>query len=429
MIPPHTAAVDPGLDRMYKGWPPGFGPDDADADTGREAGLNLFDGGFLFPVAAISAPDLDHNLAVVSRFCAAAGVSLAPHGKTTMSPEIVARQMDAGAWAVTAATASQARMFRAFGVERVLIAHQLVDPAAVRWAFDELAADPRAEILALVDSVEAVEAMERALDGRAEGRPIDVLVELGAGRGRTGCRSIDEAVEVAARAAASGRLRLAGAEAYEGILHRDGGAFEAVDELLAGLRELVSRIDDRGMFDHLDEIVVTAGGSAYPDRVVALLGGEWAVSKPVRLVIRPGCYVTHDSRHYEEFGPFGARAPMADRPRLRPALTVWSYVVSRPEPGLALLGFGKRDASYDVDLPMPAVVRRDERMTKLDGELKVFRLDDQHAYAKVAAGFDLAVGDVVGCGISHPCTTFERWRAMPLVDESFAVIGAVRTFF
>ena len=413
---------------MYKGWPPGFGPDDADA--GRGPGLNLFDGGFLFPVAAISAPDLDHNLAVVSRFCAERGVSLAPHGKTTMSPEIIARQLAAGAWAVTAATASQARLMRAFGVQRVLIAHQLVDPAAVRWAFDELAADPQAEILALVDSVEAVEAMERALDGKPAGRAIDVLVELGAGRGRTGCRSIEEAVEVAGRAAGSGRLRLVGAEAYEGILHRGGGAdFEAVDELLAGLRELVHRLDDRGRFDHLDEIVVTAGGSTYPDRVVALLSDEWAVSKPVRLVIRPGCYVTHDSRHYEEWGPFGARPPMADQPRLRAALTVWSYVVSRPEPGLALLGFGKRDASYDVDLPMPTVVRRDGRMIRLDGELEVFRLDDQHAYAKVATGFDLAVGEVVGCGISHPCTTFERWRAMPLVDERFDVIGAVRTFF
>ena len=425
MISPPAASVD--LDRMYKGWPPGVGP--AEIEAGHRPRLNLFDGGFLFPVAAISASDLDHNLAVVSRFCAERGVSLAPHGKTTMSPEIIARQLDAGAWAITAATASQARVMRAFGVERLLIAHHLVDPAAVQWAFDELVTDPQAEILALVDSVEAVEAMERALSGRGEGRPIDVLVELGARRGRTGCRSIDETVEVANRAAASDRLRLVGAEAYEGILHRPGGSFEAVDELLGGLRELVGRLDERGMFDHLDEIVVTSGGSAYPDRVVALLGGQWAASKPVRLVIRPGCYVTHDSRHYEEFGPFGVRPPMADCPRLRPALTVWSYVVSRPEPGLALLGFGKRDASYDVDLPMPAAVRRNGRMEPLSGELEVFRLDDQHAYTKVAAGFDLAVGDIVGCGISHPCTTFERWRAMPLVDEHFDVVGAVRTFF
>lgn len=425
MISPHAASVD--LDRMYKSWPPGVEP--AEVEAGRGPRLNLFDGGFLFPVAAISAPDLDHNLAVVSRFCAERVVSLAPHGKTTMSPEIITRQLDAGAWAITAATASQARVMRAFGVKRVLIAHQLVDPAAVRWAFDELAADSQAEILALVDSIEAVEAMEQALDGKPAGRAVDVLVELGASRSRTGCRSIDEAVEVAGRAAASDRLRLVGAEAYEGVLHRSDGSFEAVDELLGGLRELVGHLDGRGVFDHLDEIVVTAGGSTYPDRVVALLGGQWASSKPVRLVIRPGCYVTHDSRHYEEFGPFGARPPMADCPRLRSALTVWSYVVSRPEPGLALLGFGKRDASYDVDLPVPAVVRRGERAARLDGELEVFRLDDQHAYAKVSAGFDLAVGDVVGCGISHPCTTFERWRAMPLVDDHFNVISAVRTYF
>ncbi len=149
----------------------------------------------------------------------------------------------------------------------------------------------------------------------------------------------------------------------------------------------------------------------------------------MRLVIRPGCYVTHDSRMYGVGGPFGVRPPMDGYPQLRAALWLWSYVVSRPEPDLALLAFGKRDVSYDVNPPIPLAVHRGDEEHRLAGELEVFALNDQHAYLRVPAGFDLQVGDIVRCGISHPCTTFDRWRVVPLIDDDYNVAGAVRTFF
>jgi D-serine deaminase-like pyridoxal phosphate-dependent protein len=120
---------------------------------------------------------------------------------------------------------------------------------------------------------------------------------------------------------------------------------------------------------------------------------------------------------------------MATYPALQPALSLWSYVISRPEPELALLGFGKRDVSFDIDLPVPVLVRRGEAMDPVDGELEVFQLNDQHAYVRVRRGFDVSVGDIVGCGISHPCASFDRWRAIPVVDRNYDVVGAVRTFF
>ena len=424
---PHFDLANSDLEWQYKGWP--RSTDSTDLQSIASQRLNIFSDDFMFPVAVISARDLDHNLATVARFCERNDVSLAPHGKTTMSPEIVERQLETGAWAITAATASQARIFRAFGATRILIAHQVIDPAAVRWVRDELDNDPDVHILCLVDSVAGVELMERALDGTSEGRAIDVLVELGLSGGRTGCRTIENALEVAERVASSPILRLIGTEGYEGIIHFDGSDLSDVDAFLRRLRDLTEQLDDAGMFDHLDEIVITAGGSMLPDRVVAILGSDWSSPRPVRLIIRPGCYVTHDSIHYEDSGPFGVRAPMDGYPRLRAALTVWSYVVSRPEPELALLGFGKRDVSYDIDLPRPVMLKRGEQMQQLDGELEVFGLDDQHAYVRVPLGFELSVGELIGCGISHPCTTFERWRAIPLVDDNFDVVGSVRTFF
>ena len=415
-----------GLDWQYKGWP--RSGCSADIESITAASPNLFTSDFMFPVAVISAGALEHNIATVSRFCDDMGVSLAPHGKTTLSPEIIRRQLNAGAWAITAATANQARTFRAFGVERLLIAHQLVDPAGVRWVSDELSAHPEVQIICLIDSVAGVEAMERALRGRPEGRRIDVLVELGISGGRTGCRDVEEALETAGRAASSPRLRLAGVEAFEGIIGDDEGSEAVVDALLHGLRRLLRLLDGDSQLDCLDEVIVSAGGSMHLDRVVAVLGGNWKLRRPVRLVVRSGCYATHDSRLYARSSPFGTRAPMDDYPRLKPALTVWSYVVSRPEPTLALLGFGKFDASYDVDFPIPVIVRRGSRQEALAGQLEVFKLDDQHAYVRVPEGFRLSVGDIVGCGISHPCTTFQCWRLIPLVDSDYNVTGAVRTF-
>ena len=207
------------------------------------------------------------------------------------------------------------------------------------------------------------------------------------------------------------------------------GDFGNVDRFLGDLASLATRLDSDGLFDDLDEMILTAGGSMFPDRAVAMLSDLGPLSTKTRVVIRSGCYVTHDSGMYETGGPFGQREPMADYPALQTALMVWAYVVSRPEPDLAILGFGKRDASYDVALPTPLVIRRNGATGQVDGALEVYSLNDQHAFVRVSPGFDISVGDIIGSGISHPCTTFDKWRAIPLVSETFDVVGAIRTFF
>jgi D-serine deaminase-like pyridoxal phosphate-dependent protein len=344
-----------------------------------------------------------------------------------MSPEIVERQLRAGAWAITAANVQQARTFRAFGVERVLIANEVVDPLAVRWIASELAADDRFECCCLVDSLAGVELMEQAVGDAAPDRPIPVLVELGIPGGRTGARGIGPAVDVAEAVARSPVLQLAGVEAYEGII---GAAtlddtLVAVDAFLADVRRVASALAQQRRFEGLDEVILTAGGSAYFDRVIDALGGLH-LGRPVRLVLRSGCYVTHDSSFYRVRSPLGTRA--AGHPELRPALEAWGVVLSRPEPGLAIAGFGKRDVPYDLDLPVPERLRRRSgALEKLDGAT-VTAVNDQHAFLSVA-GAELEVGDWIGCGISHPCTAFDKWRAIPVVDDDYEVVGVARTYF
>jgi D-serine deaminase-like pyridoxal phosphate-dependent protein len=382
---------------------------------------NALTGDLLLPVMVLKESALAHNVELMARYCRAHGVDLAPHGKTPMAPQLALRQLEAGAWGITAATVAQVRVFRSFGVGRILLANELVDTAGLRWVADELAADPAFDFLCLADSAAGVARMGEAL-ARA-GRPALVLVELGMPGRRAGCRSVTEARAVAEAVASTPALELAGVEGYEGLSEDQ----DEVDRFLGDLRELTEELDGAGLFAGRGEIVVSAGGSAWLDRVVEILGGGWRLSAPVRVVLRSGSYLTHDSVHYERISPFGTRIPGE---RLCPALEAWGAVLSLPEPGRAIVGFGKRDVPYDLDLPLPRLMRSAAgELRSVDGELTVTELNDQHAFVSVADGFELAVGDLVGCGISHPCTAFDKWPLLPVVDDDYTVVDAVRTYF
>ena len=150
--------------------------------------------------------------------CARHGFAHAPHGKTTMAPQLFARQFEHGAWGQTTANASQLRIYRAFGVSRIILANELVDAAALRWLAAELDRDAEFEFACWVDSERGVELMTEALRATNAGRPVDVLVELGVPGGRTGVRDRTAALKVAEAVAASPVLRLTGVASYEGAV-------------------------------------------------------------------------------------------------------------------------------------------------------------------------------------------------------------------
>jgi len=381
---------DEPVDWRYKGMPPDVST--VDDLVGRRVPLD----GFTSPVATLVGPALTANLDHYARFCADRGLYLAPHVKTTMAPQLAAEQARRGAWGFTVATVAQARVLRAFGVRRILIAHAVVDPAAVRWLAAE---QEHAEIACWVDSPSTVDILA--------GEQIPVYVELGAAGGRSGARGVAAAIEVVRAVRAAPGLKFAGVCGYEGTYGRDRSP-TSVERVGSFLRDLVD------LTRAVDAEIVTAGGSAYPD----LVADELAELGPgVRKVLRSGAYVGHDHGHYTHLSPFP----------LQPALRLWAAVGSVPEPGLALLNLGKRDASFDLDLPLPLAVLRDGEPVPL-ARVSVTALNDQHAYLSDPDG-QLRVGDWVECGISHPCTTFDRWAALPLVDADGRVTDLVRTFF
>jgi D-serine deaminase-like pyridoxal phosphate-dependent protein len=407
-----AALADEPLDWRFKGLPASW--------WGRTPAQicaqapNLFDDGAVSPVCVLRLTALAHNLVTMARWCRRNGVELAPHGKTHMSPQLLARQLGAGASAVTVATISQVRTFRAFGVRDVVLANELVDEAGLRWLAAELDADPGFHLVCWVDSTAGVALMSSVLTAAGARRPVDVCVEVGMAGGRTGCRGPADVDEVARAAAASPQLRLVGVAGYEAAVGHDvtPDALARVTSYLTELRAAVVRLAP--LFE-TDRIIATAGGSTYFDAVADVLTGDWPDGLLVRTIVRSGCYLTHDDGLYARTSPLGRSAPG----RLLPALQVWAQVVSRPEPDLALLTMGRRDVSFDQDLPVPLSL----------SDSTVTELNDQHAYLRLGGADRVNVGAWLGFGISHPCTVFDKWQAIPVLDHDDRVVDVIRTFF
>lgn len=382
---------------------------------------------FWTPLISLDDAAMNANVATMSAWCAESGLEIMPHGKTTMAPALWQRQLDAGATGITLATMGQVRTGRDLGLHSVMLANAAVDPRSLAWLAGELA-DPDFRFVSWADSVDTVEAMESGLLAAGSPRAVAVCVELGAAGGRTGARSIAEAVRVAERIAASPVLRLAGVGGYEGSLGHDRSSrtIAAVAAYLEAQLELHAALGP--LYDD-GELFITAGGSAYFDVVADVWAGASRDGR-TRFTLRSGAYIVHDDGFYRGISPFdeGAADP-AGSPRFVNAMHGYARVVSSPEPGLALVDGGKRDLPYDEGLPIPRSWRASASDDWQPLQAEVSAMNDQHSY--VGSQQQLPIGSVVQLGLSHPCTAFDKWRLLPVVEsaDSDVVIDLVRTWF
>lgn len=378
---------------------------------------SLFDGSFTWPLLVVKRSALDHNIATLAAFTRSHGLAFAPHGKTTMAPAIFKAQLDAGAWGLSAATPGQALVYRGLGVPRVLLANEIVDSAALRRLAYEV--ERGLEFLCYADSVEGV----RILSDAAGAVPFRVLVELGHMDGRTGCRSLTELLEVAEAVRRSPGVELAGVACYEGTRSGPAEVRDTLRELRAAAEAVSPYVDGR--------LVVSAGGSAWFDLVAEELAPlAHPRAEPGRsrsagalVLLRSGAYVAHDDGFYREVTPYNRIEG-----ELLPALEAWAQVLSVPEPGLALVGMGKRDVPYDIDLPMVRTVGG--RTPGWLDRARVVKVQDQHTYLRFPPGEEgVRPGGLVSFGVSHPCTAFDKWRVIPVVDDDYVVIDLIKTYF
>lgn len=376
---------------------------------------------FSTPALTLDRSLFEANIDAMAAWCAQHRVQLCPHGKTTMSPALWLAQLEAGAWGITVGNEAQLRVALLSGVPRVMLANLLLREAGLAWLGAHLDAHPEQQVYTWVDSLAAVELMERGLAGAASRLP--VLVELGASGGRTGARSVAAAVEVAHAVAASSTLSLAGVTGYEGVITHGTEAEDLalLDDFFAQIRATHEALLPLYM---TDQPIISAGGSAYFDRVVA----KFTETPGVEIVLRAGATLAHDDGIYVEMTPSRTRSG----PELRAALHVWARVISHPEAALAYLDAGRRDVPDDEGLPV-IVDRRHLGAVEESAGASIIALNDQHAHIRLDQRASLEVGDVVRLGVSHPCTTFDKWSMVLVIDDATAadprVVDIIRTRF
>ena len=421
------------IEPTAKGWPSGV-----DAlrlgEIGDES-WSLRTEDLTLPAMVLKDSAIRHNSRWMRAFLERFDVALCPHGKTTMAPQLFKRQLDDGAFGITVATVQQMRVCRRFGVKRVLMANQLVGRQAIREVLSALEADPNFDFYCLVDSLDSVSQLDKETRAFGAQRPLQLLLEGGVAGRRTGCRSVAKALEVGRAVAAAPGLALRGVEGFEGVLGRDkaGEVAAKVQDFLTFLVDIAKAAAADKLFAE-GPVILSAGGSSHFDQVTKIFKAA-DLGQETKVVIRSGCYFSHDSGMYQDaFAHLDKRSPeIAELGEgLRPAIEIWAYVQSRPEPTRVLATMGKRDVSFDSGLPTPETWFRPgehQAPEPLTAGHETIALNDQHAFLDVPEDTPLKVGDILTFGISHPCTTFDKWPLIYMVDDEDRVIEAVKTFF
>lgn len=425
----HADLIDGwSLDATIKGVPTGLGPLRL-GDVGSRR-LNLLAGDIPLPAAVIRRDVMLANSAWMMAFLGLNDLAIAPHGKTTMAPQLFALQMAKGAWAITVATSQQLMVASSFGIPRVIYANQPTGRAVIDACFAAMSQPSGMDLMVLADSVACVEALAAGSQRAGQLGSLGVLVEMGRAGARTGARTAAEGLAIARAVSSAPGLVLRGFECFEGVL----GSTAEVDALLADVLVVAEAACAENLIDHDQTVVLSAGGTAFFDRVgerfrVADLGGRSRI-----VVIRSGCYLTHDDIGYNAaYQRILTETTLAlPKGSLMPALEVWASVQSRPDRNKILLTMGKRDISYDAGMPVPVKWLRPglhETVQPMPRGHAVVTLNDQHGHMGVPGESPLAVGDMIGFGIGHPCTTFDKWQLIWIVDDEYTIVDAIRTFF
>ena len=414
--------------QTVESWNKGLGVFDGTVALNEVAhlGWNLLHEDLALPTAVLYEDRLANNLQWMQRFVDAYDLKLAPHGKTTMAPKLFSRQLNAGAWGITLATVHQTQVAYQHGIRRVLMANQLVGKQNMA-IIAGLLEDPQFDYFCLVDSAENVDQLGSFFKGRS--LRLNVLIELGVKEGRTGvCDPLQLEALLLSLSRNQEYLLLSGVEVYEGILNDEA----SIRSFLRRAVELTASLSHVKRFAR-SPVILSGAGSAWYD-VVAEEFSKANIGQPLEVVLRPGCYLTHDVGIYAAAQKkIQTRNLVAQQMHsgLLPALQVWAYVQSIPEKHKAIVALGKRDVAFDAGFPVPGLHFRpgSAKPTAASGAWEVIKMMDQHAYLRIIEGDDIQVGDMIAFDISHPCLTFDRWRFLAVLDGDYQVIDIVPTFF
>lgn len=414
----------PAHSRGYR--PKGFA---ATSRTRKAIGRSIFSDAIDYPIAVLMDDVMATNSREMMEYCKRNGFLIAPHGKTYMAPTLLERQLSDGVWGFSATSNWQMRTLYAMGINRIILTNEIVNSTAIKWIVETLKKNKNFDLMVYVDSVSGVQLLESTVAKFTPAKSIDVLIEIGFLGGRGGARSKDTAIKVALAVSKSNYLRLRGISGFEGIAlpPENGTVLDGVNLLLDLIVDTAKEIDSLGFFAKTTDIVLSAGGSNYFDRAVDKFSSVY-LSKPIIRILRAGCYLTHDDG--DSSPDDRITDPKIDLPHFQPALHVWGEVLSIPEPTRAIVGIGRRDASFDLSMPVPKLIRRSgSNFLEPATGMSTHTMNDQHLYLNLSKESSVNIGDLISFGIAHPCTTFDKWRTLAIVDRNYNIVDLIDTYF
>ncbi|MDN4502849.1 amino acid deaminase [Alteromonadaceae bacterium BrNp21-10] len=380
------------------------------------------------PIAVLQQSALDNNLQWMADYADKMGVKLAPHGKTSMAPSLFKAQIASGAWAMSLATAPQVAAACENGIQRVVMANQLVGKRNLE-IIAALIRQYQLEFYCFVDSIDNANALNDFF--QPQQLTLNVLIEVGVSGGRCGVRNPQQAMQLAEHIQQLAAINLSGIAFYEGVIKSENTAL-AITEFVESIKQLALCMEQQQLFAE-GKIIISGAGSAWYDIVAETLDAP-ALSERFQIVLRPGCYLIHDTGIYQH-----AQQQLRQRSTLAcdiqgdliSSLTLWAYVQSVPELGMAIIGMGKRDAAFDAGLPTPELFFRpgNPQPVAVDKQWQLTKIMDQHAMLSLPADSDIQPGDMLSFSTSHPCLTLDKWRTLAIADEQWRITQLIDTQF
>jgi D-serine deaminase-like pyridoxal phosphate-dependent protein len=345
------------------------------------------------PYVLIDGAKMERNILKMAEVARVTGVALRPHVKTHKIPSIAREQLDAGAAGITVAKLSEAEVMADGGIEDIFVAYPLVTDAKIRQAIQ---LGERVRLVVGVDSLEGA----RRLSAVAEGRTLEVRLEVDTGLRRTGVL-YDEAVGLAGEIEGMDNLDLTGIYTYRGAVL---GGSKTLELEKAGLEEgqlmvsLADMLRERGI--RVDDVSV---GSTPTAEYVAKVDGVTE--------IRPGTYVFYDRMQ--------ARLGVCSLDEC--AAVVVCTVVSRPARDLAIIDGGSKTFATDVAPGAEPLNLEGYGHVVRYPDAVLERLTEEHGMLSVDEDCDLQVGDTVQVIPNHICSTVNLHDAVYLVGEDGVV--------
>jgi D-serine deaminase-like pyridoxal phosphate-dependent protein len=317
------------------------------------------------PALVVDLDTMENSIARIARTCREHGVAWRPHTKGLKTPEIVRKEIAAGAIGVTCAKLGEAEVMADAGVRDILIANQIVGPAKIARLMALL---DRADVIVSVDSVSNV--TELAAATVRLGKKLRVVIEVDIGMKRAGVAPGAPVLALADVIARHAGLVFAGLMAWEShaVAIADPAEKErVVAAAIALLTESAAACRARG---HPIKIVSCGGSGTFP----------YCVRQPGVTEVQAGGAILS--------GNYYRTQQHLDFPC---ALTVLATVTSRPTPTRIVIDAGIKAMSTDGALPVPIGIP-EVRSLRISAEHSTIELQEPSEVPRIGDNLELIAG-------------------------------------